>query len=130
MVSREIIPHPLTATINQHSATPPILTDHQLLDPIQEHFGTTEQFVIFSCSSLKSPSVQDRPHVRVNIMGISVRALLDSGCNCTVLGRDCMELIGKLNLQPTKMRGQIKTADGTVHPIRLCVDIPLSLIHI
>lgn len=38
-------------------------------------------------------SVDNRPCIIVDILGLSVNGLLDSAASCTILGRGCKEMV-------------------------------------
>lgn len=68
-----------------------------------------------------------RPHLDVNILGHSVRGLLDSGAGCTVLGCGSLELLKKLNLEIAPNSISIITAAGVECKVLGTVDIPYSV---
>lgn len=52
--------------------------------------------------------------------------LLDSGANCTILGKGSLALIKELGLDKYNSTNFIRTADGTTHAANISVDIPLT----
>lgn len=71
----------------------------------------------FSQPKIIKISKDNRPYAEVEVAGMKILGLLDSGVQCTVAGKDFEEMIGaKLDLKPNKQFSIIKTADGTSHP--------------
>lgn len=72
-------------------------------------------------------SKDNRPYAEVEIAGVKVVGLLDSGAQCTVAGKDFETIMGgKLDLIANKTFSVIKTADGTSHPAMNSVELPIS----
>lgn len=57
----------------------------------------------------------------VDVFGIKMIGLLDSGANCTIMGSKCLEFVNKLGLKTHEMDNTITTADGISHPVLLYV---------
>lgn len=82
--------------------------------------------------SILNPKVSEkfngdgRHYLKVNIMGIKMVGLLDSGANCTVLGKDAQNVIKTLKLDVFNVDTNIKTADGTVHAIKSYINLPFE----
>lgn len=74
-------------------------------------------------SEIISIEGDNRPHIKVDVMGFEFEGLLDSGASCTIIGKDGIDLMKKLNLigRPTKIA--TKTADGTLHVAVCSVDV-------
>jgi RNase H-like domain found in reverse transcriptase/Reverse transcriptase (RNA-dependent DNA polymerase)/Integrase zinc binding domain/Integrase core domain/Aspartyl protease len=68
----------------------------------------------------------NRPFARVNIFDTELRGLLDSGSNCSVLGKKGASFLEKFKLRPFKICERIKTADGTHHDITGKIDLPIE----
>lgn len=68
----------------------------------------------------------NRPHVEVFINNNKIVGLLDSGANCTILGKGSLALIKELKLVKYSHTNFIKTADGTLHSANISVDIPIT----
>lgn len=62
----------------------------------------------------------------VFINGNKIVGLLDSGANCTILGKGSLALIEELKLDKHSHTNFIKTADGTIHDANISVHIPLT----
>lgn len=56
-----------------------------------------------------------RPFIQVSINGAEVRALLDSGADCTVISARAAEQIGLQDVSTIRKSFQLRTADETVH---------------
>lgn len=70
----------------------------------------------------------NRPFIRVNVLGNEMTGLLDSGASCTILGMGGKELIDRLKLKIIPVNKIIKTADNTCHFIRESVDLPFVVV--
>lgn len=66
---------------------------------------------------VKSPLsvTDDRPRVRVFINHVEISALLDSGSNVTVLGKNADAILSELGLSGIPFHCTISTADGSPH---------------
>lgn len=73
--------------------------------------------------NISNPSDR-RPHAMVEILGIKLIGLLDSGSTVTILGKNSEQFINDTNLQLHQYNGRIKTADGTAHSILGYVNVP------
>lgn len=62
----------------------------------------------------------------MEIKGEKIIGLLDSGAQSTVVGKDFIELINKLELERRNILAVIKTADGTAHVIKESVILPIK----
>lgn len=60
-------------------------------------------------------------------MGTQLRGLLDSGASCTILGRGALAWLNKWRFKPSSIKCAIKTADGSLHTIDHCVDVPYEV---
>lgn len=67
-----------------------------------------------------------RPYAEVIIGETKIMGLLDSGSNCTVLGKGSEVIMKDLELQQTEIKSSIKTADGSPHKIQATVKVPVS----
>lgn len=65
----------------------------------------------------------NRPYLKVDVMGFRFYGLLDSGASCTILGKGGLDLIEKLELVGVPSNFAARTADGTVHVAACEVDI-------
>lgn len=65
----------------------------------------------------------NRPYLKVDVMGFEFKGLLDSGASCTILGKDGLKLIKKLNLIGRPSKVAMSTADGTLHMAACAVDV-------
>lgn len=78
----------------------------------------------------------NRPHNKINILGVEVVSLLDSGANSSIICKDGLDLIKSLgitirtsklkNVLTSKLKN-VLTADGVKQPITGCVDIPIVI---
>lgn len=59
------------------------------------------------------------------MLGKKLKALLDSGANCSLLGGSSVDLVEHLGLRKGTVEGGIKTADGTPHTIKNYVRLPI-----
>lgn len=67
-----------------------------------------------------------RPYTEVEICGTKIIALLDSGAECTVVGKDFKALLGNsITYKPNPENIILKTADGTAFPISEVVELPI-----
>lgn len=78
------------------------------------------------CSIVYDFSGDNRPHAIVKINTTSLKGLLDSGANCTILGKGCETLLDDCNLVTTPYITNLKTADGTTHKSTQVVDLPIT----
>lgn len=58
-----------------------------------------------------------RPYMDVEINGIALKGLMDSGASISCLGRNCLENVQKMDSKILDFKSQIKTADGTSQQI-------------
>lgn len=71
-------------------------------------------------------TIDNRPHIHVKIFDEVFIALLDSGANRSVMGRQASYLLDKFNLQTTDSHVTIlTTADGTAQDVLGTVEVPL-----
>jgi hypothetical protein len=68
--------------------------------------------------------LDERPHITVQVYGHEIRGLLDSGANCTILGKGAVEFINRLNIKTRPADTHVRTADGTTHVALQCSDLP------
>lgn len=54
----------------------------------------------------------DRPFVKVRVLEEYLTGLLDSGANVSVLGKNCLTFLKKLNISYTNINTSIRTANG------------------
>lgn len=52
--------------------------------------------------------------------------LLDSGANCTILGKGALDFIRSINLKKYNFRTNLRTADGTSHQADIYVNLPIT----
>lgn len=89
--------------------------------------ATSQKFEIFDFGTIPLISQGDnRPFVLIQIGNHHYTALLDSGANCTVLGRGCYQLVEELELQKFEATGAISTADNTRYSVEHFVWLPIS----
>jgi hypothetical protein len=71
----------------------------------------------------------NRPYIHIEILGERILALLDSGANQSIIGKDGLFLIKKLNLSVLPLRSQVKllTADGTHQSLLGQVVLPMCV---
>lgn len=68
----------------------------------------------------------NRPYVMVKVGNKELTALLDSGANVSILGRDSEDIIEEFNLIISFDNSIIKTADGKSHKVNGSIDIPIT----
>jgi transposase InsO family protein len=68
----------------------------------------------------------NRLHVRVTLAGMDFIAVLDSGSNVTILGRNALKIIGRLDLEIEDVKLEIKVADGRSHAAYGYVNAPFT----
>jgi transposase InsO family protein len=68
----------------------------------------------------------NRYHVKVTLAGMEFTAILDSGSNVTILGKNALRLIKKLDLKIIEIKLDIKVADGRSHKSNGYVNAPFS----
>jgi hypothetical protein len=82
-----------------------------------ESFFNVEQLILNS-------EYDQRPYAKVDILGITITGLLDSGSSITLLGTGGVELVDKLGLTIFDKAVKVSTADGANHTVLGYVDIP------
>lgn len=68
----------------------------------------------------------NRPHAEVHIHSVKLVGLLDSGANCSILGRGSEDLLKYLQLKTHDESAIIRTADGTSHNVVKGVQLPIT----
>lgn len=58
-----------------------------------------------------------RIYISIEISGVAIQGMLDSGATVSCLGRNCLDLVEKANLTIYPIRSHICTADGNKKPI-------------
>lgn len=58
-----------------------------------------------------------RPYMDIQLNGIEIKGLMDSGASVSCLGKNCMENLHKMNANILDYKSSIKTADGRNHLI-------------
>lgn len=71
-------------------------------------------------------SNDNRPFAKIEVMGLSILGLLDSGANRTALGNIGLKLINKFGLSETALCTEIKTACGEMISVRSHVNLPIT----
>lgn len=66
----------------------------------------------------------NRPYIEVQVFEKTIKGLLDSGANVTILGKGSDQLIKTLNIETRTSSTTIKTADGTSHEATTYANIP------
>lgn len=72
-----------------------------------------------------NPGFDNRPHAIISVLGKQLKALLDSGANCSLLGGKYVNIIEQLGLRRGAVQGGIQTADGTEHEIQHFSRLPI-----
>lgn len=72
------------------------------------------------------PQGDNRPFVRIELLGINLIALLDSGANRNILGKGSESLIKKLNLSYSPSDLTLITAEG--HPVQVSGEIEVPVL--
>lgn len=68
----------------------------------------------------------NRPYAEVEICGIKIIGLLDSGAQASIAGAGFTNIIKKLNLRPISINSIISTADGTSHEVPFSYCVPIT----
>lgn len=55
-----------------------------------------------------------------------VQGLLDSGANCTILGKGALDFLKSVNLKKYHFQTNLQTADGTNHQADVYVNLPIT----
>jgi len=85
--------------------------------------GNIQSYITFESGEL--PPLK---YFRIKIHGYPLAALVDSGSNRTLLGREGIKIIRALSLATTSDRGvQIRTANGQIATIKEEIKIPIEL---
>ncbi len=91
-----------------------------------KNFSSMNSNKIVVVSELFTKDDDIRPHAKVDILGIKIVGLLDSGATCSILGRDCKKLVSKLGLRISEPLYSVRTADGSRHLPVGTVDLPIT----
>lgn len=68
----------------------------------------------------------NRPYADVTIMQKTIRGLLDSGATCSLMGGSLTSMVDELGLTKFPVKGAIRTADNTSHPVSFYAHIPIT----
>jgi Reverse transcriptase (RNA-dependent DNA polymerase) len=107
--------HPGKRTIGCSGASHPASVQQTQIPP--QYLTKIETIII-------NESGDKRPYGEVNILGHTIKGLLDSGCNITILASGAEKLINDLKLKITEQNIGVSTADGTKHQVLGSVDLP------
>lgn len=88
--------------------------------------GTRDnEFLPFVIESIINLDGDKRPYLEVDVLGYKIVGLLDSGACCTIMGGEISQvMLEKLGIKERPISTAIKTADGAVHEINSCADVP------
>ena len=75
------------------------------------------RIIIESIKRMSKNNLDNRCFTEVNIEGLVIKGLLDTGASVSVLGKGCRELVEKLNLDIQPILTKVKTASGQYHRI-------------
>ncbi|XP_055584939.1 uncharacterized protein LOC129737801 [Uranotaenia lowii] len=64
-------------------------------------------------SIIINPGQDNRPHAVIGVLGKELKALLDSGTTCSLLGGSNVKVVDELGLRKGNAKGGIQTANGT-----------------
>lgn len=78
------------------------------------------------CALNKDKENDPRAFAEIKIGEISVTGLLDTGASISLLGKNCEDLVDKLNIKLKPMFASIKTAGGGKHNVLGQVDLPVT----
>lgn len=80
------------------------------------------------CASVLSISKNNdpRPFLVVEIAGVEVEGLLDSGASISCLGNGALDWLSKIGLHWTRFRSSVKTADGNAQLVLGHLDVPIK----
>ena len=82
---------------------------------------------IINCSALQDKMSKDsRAFVEIQIEDITINGLLDSGASVSILGKDCSEIVRKLNARINPFYSTIKTAGGNHFSVVEKVIVPVK----
>lgn len=70
---------------------------------------------MYAFSLIKNLNNDPRPHVDVEVEGVMLTGLLDSGASVTILGSGAEDVRRLANIPRQRTNTTIKTADGTIH---------------
>jgi hypothetical protein len=70
----------------------------------------------------------NRPYISVEVLGLKLLGMLDSGAQVTVLGKDSLKVLKLINLDiiPSSKKVKIQTADGSQHNVCGLAYIPFT----
>jgi transposase InsO family protein len=70
----------------------------------------------------------NRPFISVDIFGLKLMGMLDSGANVTVMGKNSLRIIKSIGLEMKEKANKsgVQTADGSRHDIEGVVNVPFS----
>lgn len=95
-----------------------------------EHYSNSDEKLgdIAEYKNVSFPGIHDnRPFVMIRINIQKLLGLLDSGANCSVLGKNCYQIIEDLGgLELISRTGSIRTADGSEHMVNYLVQLPIE----
>lgn len=107
--------------------TSPQNDDVNSINSILKQLGYHSVAVGTQCEEVNTiflhPHGDNRPFVRVELLGIKLVALLDSGTNQNILGRGSERLMAKLNLPYSPSDLTLITAEG--HPVSVVGEVPV-----
>lgn len=79
---------------------------------------------------IESTTINDqndgRPYARIHLGNLEIFGLLDSGASISVLGKNCLETLKKLNINYTPIDSSLKTADGGCQKVVGFVNISVT----
>lgn len=78
----------------------------------RDRYRKRREFARIIESTVINEMKDNRPYAKVAFGPIEVFGLLDSGASISVLGKDCLQFLEKLQLKYTPIYTSLKTADG------------------
>jgi transposase InsO family protein len=102
--------HPITTTSNEKIPEINIVEHYNYFKTHMRHIVDLDK--------------ENRPFIKVELLGYSIIGLLDSGATCTILGRESEKLIKSLGLEMSNETVKVSTADGTNHTVKGSVNMP------
>lgn len=95
---------------------------------IRDRFNKRKLFRKSIVSSIINNDLDDRPYLEVEILGHKIKGLVDTGASVSVLGKDSISFLNKLQILATPVYkvASIKTANGTEQPIEGSVRVNIN----
>lgn len=117
------------SSLDSQSSSPPN-NDTGSINCILTQLGYQSMASTSPCEEVNTiflhPQGDNRPFVRIELLGIKLVALLDSGTNRNILGKGSERLMANLNLNYTPSDMTLITAEG--HPVQVLGEISVPVL--